>query len=174
LIVDLNSRGFLLKVEKDLKDNLSCRVIPNIEGRDMLILQTHLISKLIDKFGNEVSNKKVYGTPGIPRFKVTRPDEDSDTIPESLQKKYLSGVGMLLSLIKYSRPDLNNAIRELSKCMDRATYGTYQEMLCIVKFVLDTKNYCLIIQPNFDSKNSWKWKVFWTVIGLVIWKRGLV
>jgi hypothetical protein len=63
-------------------------------------------------------------------------------------------------LIKYSRPDISNAVRELSKCMDRATYGTYQEMLWIVKFVLDTKNYCLKIQPNFDSKNTWKLKVF--------------
>jgi hypothetical protein len=44
--------------------------------------------------------------------------------------------------------------------MDRATYGTYQEMLCVVKLVLGTKNYCLEIQPNFDSKNSWKLKVF--------------
>jgi hypothetical protein len=67
---------------------------------------------------------------------------------------------MLLYLITFSRPGINNAVRELSKCMDGATYGTYQEMLCIVKFVLDTKNYCLKIQPNFDSKNSWKLKVF--------------
>jgi hypothetical protein len=67
---------------------------------------------------------------------------------------------MLLNLIKYSRADLSNAVRELSKCMDRATYGTYQEMLHVVKFVLDNKHYCLKIQPNFDSKNSWKLKVF--------------
>jgi hypothetical protein len=44
--------------------------------------------------------------------------------------------------------------------MNRATYGTYQEMLCVVKFVLDTKNYFLKIQPNFDNKDSWKLKVF--------------
>jgi hypothetical protein len=112
----------------------------------MLILQPHLINKLIDKFGNEVSNKRVYGTPGTPRFKVTCPDEDSDTIPESLQKNYCSGISMLLYLIKYSRPDLSNAVRELSKRMDRATFGTYQEMLHVVKFVLDTKNYCLKIR----------------------------
>jgi hypothetical protein len=125
-----------------------------------LILQPHLINKLIDKFGNEVFDKRIYGSPGTPRFKVTCPVEDSDTIPGSLQRNYCSGVGMLLYLIKYSRPDLSNAVRELSKCMDRATYGTYHEMLCVVKFVLDTKNYCLKIQPNLDSKNSWKWKVF--------------
>jgi hypothetical protein len=67
---------------------------------------------------------------------------------------------MLLYLIKYSRPDLSNAMRELSKCMDIATYGTFQEVLCVVKFVLDTKNNCFKIEPNFDNKNSWKLKVF--------------
>jgi hypothetical protein len=124
MVVDLNSSGFLLKVEKDLKDYLSCRVIQNIKRQDILILQPHLINKLIDKFGNEISSKRVYETPGILRFKVTCPDEDCNSISESLQKNYRSGFGMLLYLIKYSRPELSNAVRELSKCMDRATYGT--------------------------------------------------
>jgi hypothetical protein len=50
-------------------------------------------------------------------------------------------------------------VSELSKCMDRTTYGTYQEMLCSIKFVLDTKNYYLKIQPNVGSKNSLKMKL---------------
>ena len=143
LISDLNSKGFSLKVERDLKDYLSCRVIENVEKREILIVQPHLINKIIDKFSNAVSNKRVYGTPGTQKFKVPRPDEDSDAIHESLQKNYRSGVGMLLYLIKHSRPDLSNAVRELSKCMDKATMGTFQEMLCVIKFVLDTKNFCL-------------------------------
>jgi hypothetical protein len=53
----------------------------------------------------------------LPRFKVTRPDERSDKIGEDLQKHYRSDVGMLLYLIKYSRPDLSNGVRELSKCV---------------------------------------------------------
>jgi hypothetical protein len=89
LIEDLNSSGFSLKVERDLKDYLSCRVLQTTKRREILILQPHLINKLIDKFGNEVSNKRVYGTPCTPRFKVSRPDEDSDNIPESLQKNFL-------------------------------------------------------------------------------------
>lgn len=39
--------------------------------------------------------------------------------------------------------------------MDKATYRTYKG-----KFVLDTKNYCLKIQTNFESENSLKLKVF--------------
>lgn len=44
---------------------------------------------------------------------------------------------MLLYLLK-SRPDLSNAIRELTKCLDGAAPATYKEMLRVVKFALDT------------------------------------
>jgi hypothetical protein len=50
---------------------------------------------------------------------------------------------MLLYLTKYSCPDLCNVVRELAKCMDKATKGTYLEMLRVVKFVIDTNNVCL-------------------------------
>jgi hypothetical protein len=60
---------------------------------------------------------------------------------------------MLLYLTKYSRPDLCNVARELAKCMDKARTGTYLEMLRVVKFVIDTKNFCLRIRPEFKGKN---------------------
>ena len=66
---------------------------------------------------------------------------------------------MLLSLTKHSRPDICNIVVELSKCMDRATMGTYQEMLRVVKFVIDTKNFCLKIRPKAKIKN-WSLHVF--------------
>jgi hypothetical protein len=66
---------------------------------------------------------------------------------------------MLLYLTKYSCPDLCNVVRELAKCMDKATKGTYLEMLRVIKFVIDTKNFCLRIQPEFKGKN-WSLRVF--------------
>jgi hypothetical protein len=66
---------------------------------------------------------------------------------------------MLLYLTKYSRPDLCNVVRELSKCMDGASMGTYLDLLRVIKFVLDTKKFCLKIQPKFDD-SSWNLKVF--------------
>jgi hypothetical protein len=57
---------------------------------------------------------------------------------------------MLLYLVKYSRPAVK-AVGELSKCMDKAMYETYQEMLCAVKIALDTRKNCFKIQPNFTG-----------------------
>jgi hypothetical protein len=111
------------------------------------------------KFGDEVKSKRVYKTPGTPRFKIVCSDNDDDIIEPNLQSRYRSGVGMLLYLIKYSQPDSCNVVRELSKCMDKATMGTYLEMLRVVKFVIDTKIFCLKIRPENKIKN-WSIHVF--------------
>jgi hypothetical protein len=42
---------------------------------------------------------------------------------------------MLLYLIKYSRPDLANVVRKLSKCMVGASLAAYKEMQRVIKFV---------------------------------------
>jgi hypothetical protein len=43
--------------------------------------------------------------------------------------------------------------------MDKATKGTYLEMLRVVKFVIDTQIFCLQIKPDFKGKN-WSLRVF--------------
>jgi hypothetical protein len=116
-------------------------------------MQPHLLENLEQKFGEEVSKLQVYGTPGTPRFRIVRPKEDIEKIDDELQSKYRSGTGMLLYLIKHSRPDLANVVRELSKCMDGATLAAYKEMLRVIKFVLDTKSFCLKIEPKIEEED---------------------
>jgi hypothetical protein len=43
--------------------------------------------------------------------------------------------------------------------MDKATIGTYLEMLRVIKFLIDTKHFCLRIQPERKLKN-WSLRVF--------------
>jgi len=115
LIDDLKSSGFNLKIEKNLTDYLICCIIENDEKGEILVMQPHLINCLIEKFGDEVKDKRVYTTPGTPRFKIAQPDCDSELLDKETQQRYCSGVGMLLYLTKYLRPDISNIIRELSK-----------------------------------------------------------
>jgi hypothetical protein len=51
--------------------------------------------------------------------------------------------------------------------MDFATWGTYNETLRVIKFVIDTKTYGLKDQPKHDNL-GWNLKIFVTVIGWVI------
>ena len=65
---------------------------------------------------------------------------------------------MLLYLIKHSRPDIANSVRELTKVLDGATQYAFKEMKRIMKFVLDTKNKGLKLEPTNDSK--WSMEMF--------------
>ena len=58
---------------------------------------------------------------------------------------------MLLHLIKHSRPDLCNAVRELSKCLDGANQAAHKEMLRVIKYVIDTKCFGLQINPKLSK-----------------------
>jgi hypothetical protein len=87
VIQGLKASGFNL-VESSLKDYLSCCVIEDFESKLILILQPHRINNLEAKFGQEVCNKRVYKTPGTPRFKIVRPAADDDVIDADLQGRY--------------------------------------------------------------------------------------
>lgn len=68
------------------------------------------------------------------------------TIEELKQYKY--GIGMLLSLVKLSRPDICNTVRELSKVMVLATQGHYKSLLWVINYVFDTRNMGLRFNPD--------------------------
>ena len=58
-------------------------------------------------------------TPGTPRFIAMRVIDAEDKLPAKEHAIYQSWVSTLLYLTKHSRPDLCNAVRELSKTMGR-------------------------------------------------------
>ena len=113
-----------------------------------MLHQPDLIKKLLNNFEDDLLNVKDYETPAGAGFKVMRPRKEKEKLPDELQRKYRSGVGLLLYLVKHSRPDLSNAVRELSKVMDGANASHMKALICAVKFVELTKDYKLIMRKN--------------------------
>ena len=67
------------------------------------------------------------------------------------QKKhatYRSGVATLLYLTNHSRTDFCNAVRELTKTLDRPAPIHLKEMYRIIRYVLETKRYGLKFYPK--------------------------
>ena len=81
---------------------------------------------------------------------------ESEKISVEDQRDYQFDVGMLLYLVKHSCPDLANMTRELSKANDGANPVAYKEVLCVIRYVLDTKNIGLIIEPMRNSNEPWE------------------
>ena len=80
---------------------------------------------------------------------VIRPecDKDLDLTFDDF-KNYQSGVGLLLYIVRHSRPDLSNCVRELSKSMTLTTRDNYKKLLRVIRYIYDTKYYTLNMKKD--------------------------
>ena len=66
---------------------------------------------------------------------------------------------MLLYLVKHTRPDIVNGVRELSKGLVGPSEAAYKDMLRMIKFVLETKNKVMRLKPIFEELQEIIWNV---------------
>jgi len=102
-----------------------------------------------------VKDMMEYRTPGTANQGLIRPDDKKSTLTKEEHELYRSGVGMLLFLVKNSRPDIANAVRELSKLNDFPTSAALKELKRVIKYVLDTEHYGLNFSP-MDTGEEWE------------------
>jgi hypothetical protein len=128
--------NFGLKVEDNLTDYLSCKIDQERNKGKVWIMQPHLVDNLEKKFGGKVSKMQSYTTPGAPCFKFERHKNVLEVIEAKNQSRFRSGMGILLYLIKHSRPDIANVERELSKFTDGATLAEYKKHFKVIRFAV--------------------------------------
>ena len=133
-----------------MDDYLSVQVIKSEDQKRAWLGQPTIINALTKKFGKEVEKQRVTLTPGTPGLIGPKQSEEGAQINEDQLQEYQSGVGTLLYLTKHSRPDLANAVRELSKNMDGASKLQFR-VIWVIKFVLDTKDLGLKMVPTLHE-----------------------
>ena len=112
--------------------------------------QPSIIKSLKQKFGDRAMKERLSLTPGTPRFTVRRLENPEDKVNPAEHETYRSGVGTLLYLTKYSRPDICNLVRELSKTMDAPAIAHLKEMYKVIRHVLSTKGFGLKFELRKD------------------------
>ena len=145
----MKSISSVLKVKDlgEVKNFVGCRLIHSTDGKTIHIFQPKLIKNLQDSFSQYINTNRKFQTPGAPKTVVMRPEKGDNVLSPKDQTKYRSGVGMLLYLVKHSRPDISNAVRELTKVLDGATNAHWKSLIRTIKFVLDTRLYALRLSP---------------------------
>jgi Reverse transcriptase (RNA-dependent DNA polymerase) len=104
------AKEFQIKDMGPIKNFVGCQILINRERDTIWINQPKFIQNLELNFRTLVTTDRVFKTPAAPRSVVMRPIKDVDpTISPDRQFKYRSGVGMLMYLVKHSRPDIANA-----------------------------------------------------------------
>jgi len=69
-----------------------------------------------------------------------------------------------MNLVNRTRPDVANAVRELSKMVDCVTPSAIKELRRVIKYVLDTRELGLKVEPVRTRNNNVDFEVFSAVI----------
>ena len=105
---------FSIKTETNLRDYLGFKFHMDKNKTKGWLGQPSIKRSLEKKFSEEAIKHRLCLTPGTPRFIAMRVADEEDKLPAKEHAIYRSGVGALLYLTKHNRPDLCNAVRELS------------------------------------------------------------
>ena len=110
------------------------------------------------RFKDNIKILKEFEEPTGPGVKVMQPKHEEAKLTKNEQEDYRSGVGSLLCLLKHSRPDISNCVRELSKVIDGANLANQKILHQAIKFVEHTKNRELVMKPT--NEFHWNIKVY--------------
>jgi hypothetical protein len=148
-IEDLN-KVFKVKLEKNIRDFLGCQI--STENGKISLGQQRIIEKM-ERLKGKRDIDKQWATPSAPSFFVVRPRVKEEMIGEERQKWFRSTIETLLYLVKLSRPDLANPVRERSKVMDGANSAQEKELKRVLDYVMQTKDKKLKVESKTDSWN---------------------
>ena len=118
----------------------------------MKLTQPVLIQSFSDEFDLPT---KDYNTPAEPKS-VLRHSEDNEVLSAEKQTKYRSGVGKLMHLMRWSRPEIWNSVRELTVHMGRCNKQHMVAMKRTMKYLVRTPNRGWTIKPKrrWDGKDK--------------------
>jgi hypothetical protein len=150
-----------VKVEEigELKEYIGCKIDRDIAGRSIKVTQPVLIQSLADEF--ELPDK-YFSIPAPAGDVLVGDDEEDETLDSDEHSKYRSGVGKLLHLAKWSRVDILNRVRELSRFMTSPKKSHMKAMLRCMRYVVDTPDRGVLLKPlrAWDGKDrSFQFKV---------------
>ena len=133
-----------------MREYVGCMTEYNPGDGTLLITQPVLLQSFADEF--ELPKDPVE-TPAIPGQSLQETEFD-DALDATEQRLYRKGVGKLLHCMRWSRVDLLNAVRELSRFMGRANQAHMKALLRVLRFAYDTRDCGL----HFKVHDYWNGK----------------
>jgi hypothetical protein len=137
---------------------VGCKVERNYKENSIKLTQPVMLQSFIDEFN--LPNGPAPNTPAIPGDALVKADP-KDCIPANELFKYRSGVGKLLHMMRWSRPEILNAVRELSRYMSGASLAHVKAMHQIMKYCVDSPGCGLLLKPigKWDGNPSYEFVI---------------
>ena len=129
----------------ELKEYVGCKVEHNGANGTVKFTQPVLLQSFRDEF--KIPDSVHHETPASPG-EVLRGGEPENYVSSDRMTKYRSGVGKLLHLTKWSRPDIQNVVRELSRFMMKALNAHEVAMRRVMEYCIATSERGLCLKPT--------------------------
>jgi hypothetical protein len=129
----------------ELDEYVGCKVERNFVDNTIKLTQPVMLQSFIDEF--ELPIGKAPNTPATPGDALVRADPE-DCISAKELFKYRSGVGKLLHMMRWSRPEILNAVRELSRYMSGASLAHVKAMHRTMKYCVGKPERGLLLRPE--------------------------
>jgi hypothetical protein len=82
-----------------------------------------------------------------------KPTNELEVFDADMESWFRSDVGKLLYLIKHPRLEITNVVRKLAEHNDGATLAANKKMLRVIRFVLDTRLFCLKMEQKKNEED---------------------
>jgi len=143
--IRLVKKYFKISEIGELTEFLGCQIVRNSKQNSMKITQPVLLQSFLDEF--DIPKSGSWKTPAVPGEVLIRGDSQ-DIFDKSEQRIYRSGVGKMLHMCKYSRPEIINSVRELSRFMDGAVLAQKKAMYQVMRYLTNTPGRGLFMKPK--------------------------
>jgi hypothetical protein len=121
-------------------DDFECDKIGFVDSK--IVRFTHFQS-LIDEFGIKGKMVSIHATAEL----TLQAGEVEDELGYEEEKSYQANDGKLLYLVRWSRPEIANSVRELSKFASKPVIGHVSVMNRIMNYCVTKKDIGWILKP---------------------------
>ena len=128
------------------EEYVGCKLNFDKEENSLTFTQPVMIQSFSDEYeAKECSNDPV--TPLEPG-RILVSGNECDLVSKVRQTYYRSGVGKLLHMMRWSRPEIQSSVRELARNFQGAVDGHVKAMHRVMLYVISTPNRGLALKPN--------------------------
>lgn len=157
---DLESK-FTCKREGPLKEYVGSKIDLSRDENGLGKLkftQPVLVQKLQDEF--DLSEGRIPKTPAAPGQELIKSNGGNDLHGKQVTT-YRSGTAICMFIMQWSRPDIYNATRALSRHMSAPTTVHEEALRRLMKYVVATRNRGLVLSPDaiWDGSSDFKFTI---------------
>ena len=127
-----------------LADYLGCNLTFDWDELSCRFTQPVLVQSLRDEY---TASDKETCVPAAPGSVLCRPPEGDEGLAAGLQKEYKGKVGLLLHMVAWSRPDIANAVRDISRFGHRCTAKHSKAVRQVIAYVWQTPERGWYLRP---------------------------